>query len=209
MCRPAPKRPLADPEQFRQARDWREMQQLGTPKPPGILYRRLPLHRAIARPSSTRKLGPHVVEPESRQQRLDLAAVVSARAEPGANPAEQDVLHDRQRRHEAQLLFNHGYAGGLRLSGDALPQLRGRKGVILNMASGLGLVGMAKQAAERLRSDADYRASNIGSMPLGRTGQPSEVAAAAAFLCSDDASLVTGHVLAVDGGMTSTRVRQA
>jgi NAD(P)-dependent dehydrogenase (short-subunit alcohol dehydrogenase family) len=107
------------------------------------------------------------------------------------------------------------------------------------MASGLGLVGMTKQAAyssakaaiigltrqmtaeygpegvrvsavapglietpataERLRNDADYRASNIGSMPLGRAGQPSEVAAAAAFLCSEDASFATGHVLVVGG----------
>jgi NAD(P)-dependent dehydrogenase (short-subunit alcohol dehydrogenase family) len=46
-------------------------------------------------------------------------------------------------------------------------------------------------------------------MPFGRAGQPSEVAAAAAFLCSDDASFVTGHILVVDGGMTSTRVRLA
>jgi meso-butanediol dehydrogenase/(S,S)-butanediol dehydrogenase/diacetyl reductase len=121
--------------------------------------------------------------------------------------------------------------------------------VILNMASGLGVVGMAKQAAyssakagiigltrqmaaeygpdgvrvnavapglietaataERLRNDADYRTSNIGSMPLGRAGQPSEVASAAAFLCSDDASFITGHILLVDGGMTATRVRLA
>ncbi len=36
--------------------------------------------------------------------------------------------------------------------------------------------------------------------PLGRLGTPEEVAAAAWFLCSDDASFITGQTLAVDGG---------
>ena len=61
--------------------------------------------------------GPHVVEAQSCQQGLDLAPVVRARAEIGANSAEQDVLQHRQRRHEAELLFDYGYAGCLRLSG--------------------------------------------------------------------------------------------
>jgi len=38
------------------------------------------------------------------------------------------------------------------------------------------------------------------AMPLGRLGEPEEVAEAAAWLCSDRASFVTGHGLAVDGG---------
>ncbi len=37
--------------------------------------------------------------------------------------------------------------------------------------------------------------------PLGRVGQPGDVAGAVAFLCSDDASFVTGHLLDVNGGL--------
>jgi 3-oxoacyl-[acyl-carrier protein] reductase len=38
-------------------------------------------------------------------------------------------------------------------------------------------------------------------IPLGRVGTPDEVANAVAFLASEDAAYITGHVLNVNGGM--------
>ena len=61
----------------------------------------------------------------------------------------------------------------------------------------------------RLRADAaDRRPAGRGDRrrcsqqtPLGRLGDPADVAGAVRFLCSDEASFVTGEVLLVDGGL--------
>jgi len=45
------------------------------------------------------------------------------------------------------------------------------------------------------------REAILKSTPLGRLGDPEDVAGAVRFLCSDEASFITGEVLLVDGGL--------
>jgi 3-oxoacyl-[acyl-carrier protein] reductase len=49
--------------------------------------------------------------------------------------------------------------------------------------------------------DNDFRENAVKMIPLGRVGSPEDVANAVAFLASDEASYITGHVLNVNGGM--------
>jgi 3-oxoacyl-[acyl-carrier protein] reductase len=47
----------------------------------------------------------------------------------------------------------------------------------------------------------DLRAQMLANTPLGRLGDPEDVAGAVRFLCSDEATFITGEVLLVDGGL--------
>jgi 3-oxoacyl-[acyl-carrier protein] reductase len=47
----------------------------------------------------------------------------------------------------------------------------------------------------------EARAAMLAATPLGRLGDPADVASAVRFLCSDEASFITGEVMLVDGGM--------
>ncbi|MDR9439170.1 MAG: 2-dehydro-3-deoxy-D-gluconate 5-dehydrogenase KduD [Halomonas sp.] len=59
---------------------------------------------------------------------------------------------------------------------------------------------MATDNTQALRDDPTRSAEILGRIPAGRWGTPEDLAGAIIFLCSDAASYVNGHALAVDGG---------
>jgi 3-oxoacyl-[acyl-carrier protein] reductase len=100
--------------------------------------------------------------------------------------------------------------------------LRGNPGQTNYSASKAGIIGFTKSLARELGSrgvranvvapgyvstrltDAiadELQQQMLAATPLGRFGDPEDVAAAVRFLCSDEASFITGEVLLVDGGL--------
>jgi NAD(P)-dependent dehydrogenase (short-subunit alcohol dehydrogenase family) len=88
----------------------------------------------------------------------------------------------------------------------------GLRPLIGNLAAELGPAGIRINAVApgtiRTRVwDAQGGPDRLAHLyPLGRVGEPEDVAAALAFLCSSDAAWVTGHVLPVDGGLSVRRI---
>jgi len=75
-------------------------------------------------------------------------------------------------------------------------------GVNVNaIAPGFIATEMTDETARRLKMDVEeFRKLNAEANPVKRVGYPEDIAAAAAFLCSDEASYITGQTLYVDGG---------
>ena len=100
--------------------------------------------------------------------------------------------------------------------------LHGNPGQTNYAASKAGIVGLTKSLARELGSRGvrvnaiapgyistaltdvlpeEVRGMLLANTPLGRLGDPDDVAGAVRFLCSDEASFITGAVLLVDGGL--------
>jgi 3-oxoacyl-[acyl-carrier protein] reductase len=100
--------------------------------------------------------------------------------------------------------------------------IHGNPGQANYVASKAGIIGLTKALARELGSrgvrvnavapgyidtaltqvlPAAAREAILANTPLGRLGQPEDVAGAVRFLCSDEASFVTGEVVLVDGGL--------
>ncbi len=98
----------------------------------------------------------------------------------------------------------------------------GNAGQANYVASKAGLIGLTKSLAQELGSrnitvnavapgfietdmthglKDEHKAKITAGIPLGRIGNPGEVAAAVRFLCSEEASYITGNVIDVNGGM--------
>jgi 3-oxoacyl-[acyl-carrier protein] reductase len=100
--------------------------------------------------------------------------------------------------------------------------IHGNPGQANYAASKAGIIGLTKALARELGSrgvrvnavapgyiateltdvlSEEIRGSILGNTPMGRLGDPEDVAAAVRFLCSDEAAFITGDVLLVDGGL--------
>ena len=87
--------------------------------------------------------------------------------------------------------------GGVRALTKALAIELSPRGVRVN-AIGPGMIATPLNA--KARENPDYMKSFAGRIPLGRLGEPADIAGAAIFLASDLARYVTGVTLPVDGG---------
>jgi 3-oxoacyl-[acyl-carrier protein] reductase len=112
--------------------------------------------------------------------------------------------------------------GGAIVNVSSIVGVHGNWGQTNYAASKAGIIGFTKSLARELGSrgvranvvapgyvktaltDAipgDAREAMLSNTPLGRLGDPENVAAAVRFLVSDEASFITGEVLLVDGGL--------
>ncbi len=111
---------------------------------------------------------------------------------------------------ELGLLGQQGYVGYTATKGGVLAMTRALAAELAPHGIRVNSISPGTTDTPMLRAEfaaapdpARERAENEGSIPLGRIRQPGDIAAAVAFLLSDEAAYITGANLVVDGGRTS------
>lgn len=94
-----------------------------------------------------------------------------------------------------QANYSASKAGIIGLTKAAARELASRKVTVNAIAPGFIETDMTSVLSEKVRE------ASVAQIPLGSFGKPEQVAAAAAFLASEDGGYITGQVLHVDGGM--------
>ena len=90
---------------------------------------------------------------------------------------------------------------GLTLLTKVLAMELGEYGINVN-ALAPGLIEVSSQESEEYLAD-EYRQNYLRMLPLGRIGQPSDIAKGVQFLASADSDYITGQVFVADGGLTA------
>ncbi|MBU2521111.1 MAG: 3-oxoacyl-[acyl-carrier-protein] reductase, partial [Proteobacteria bacterium] len=94
-----------------------------------------------------------------------------------------------------QANYSASKAGLIGLTKTAAKELAARNVTVNAVAPGFIETDMTAALSEKARN------AMLSQVPMGRGGQPEDVAAAVKFLASDDAAYITGHVIHVNGGM--------
>ncbi len=93
--------------------------------------------------------------------------------------------------------------GGLVALSKTLAREHARQGITVNVVCpGPTDTALLAGVAEGARDPAKLIEAFKSAIPLGRLGQPDDLAGAIAFFASDDASFITGQVISVSGGLT-------